>query len=248
MEATLYDWLDRLVSLPRFPFLWIGDCFSCCYMIRSQLHFTNPICSVWVMTLMLCATTPLIRMRDAEFTSLKLWQDVSCLSAFAIWSLFNYTPHDLFYRFSSACSPLLAIVRGYITARDVVLGIDVGFDSFTSPIDILAFGICFGLSKYVILLTFGRLLNQRVRNLAPVLLSFVTGSALYYLLRNDDTVFRAKVCTIGLLSVLGFLRELVSDGYYLRLFQRIWNFIVIFIPYYGNTWIPSAADSQAAAD
>jgi hypothetical protein len=202
---------------------------------------------------MLCATTPLITMRGSELTAMKAYQDCSSLIALTIWALFNYTPKDLFYRIARFCAPLIAILRGYISARDLILGLEVGVELFDSTMDVFSFAIGFGVARYVILIIFGRLLKQPVREFGPVLFTFVVGAVFHNGLVHGAFLperFKwlsqiAELLTIGFVSLLCFLRQVIPDDYYDRQWNRVVHLIALFIPYYGKTWIPDLQPVEA---
>ena len=242
---SLDSWIAFFNFLPRFPILFVFDCCSCCYLIRVQLKFRNPLFSLFLTIVMATITDNLFSLVEGRQYAL-FYDDRLLPIVIGVWALFNFSPFDITYKIADMCSLLIAIFRGYVSARDLTKAVDILSKRYTSWIFVVIFSVLFVASKYMIRSLFGKIMKQDVRSFGPIIFELACGAVFYYACTEMGQLCRqlcferekARLAVIVLLSMASFIRVCVSDKYYSAVWDKVEGLGALVIPYYGKTWIP----------
>jgi hypothetical protein len=244
--GSIYVYMRFIIFLPRFPFLYIADCFWTCYAMRRSLQIRNPILSL------------LLGLSIATFSdnwnsiltgqNFAIFENCWLAPAFVItWLLLNYFPWDLIFRFSQFVSLLFSFVVGFLTGRDLTHGIDLAANSFPGQaLPILAIGILFGSGRHIILHMYSILHKQKARTAGPVVFGMICAALFYYYATDyghlsDFLSFSRDDTRLGIvlgLSLLGFVHFVVRDSSFTAIYNVFGDLIGYIVPFYGGTWIP----------
>ena len=242
---SLDSWIEFFNFLPRFPILFVFDCCSCCYLIRSQLKFKNPLFSLFLTIVMATITDNLFSLVEGRQYAL-FYDDRLLPIVIVVWALFNFSPFDIVFEVAKLVSFLIAIFRGYVSARDLTKAVDILSKRYKFCVFVVILSVLFVASKYMIRSLFGKIMKQDVRSFGPILFELTVGTLIYYSLTDIGHVFKqicfdretTRLCVIALLAVASLIRHTVRDKVYSTAWDKVEGAVSLFVPYYGKTWIP----------
>lgn len=252
--------INFVISLPRYPILYILDSIACCYLIRS-IKFRNPLYSFTISLIMTSFPDSLYSYLTRSTIEV-LTNPYIVPIHLLIWLIFNFSPFDFVYRTFKKLSILTAIIIGLKEGSDVTLGVQIANSQYQFWIYKIIFAVIFASIKFIILSFFQRCMQQRVKSPGPIFFVSTICAIFYYstiAIQNGEFDINIKIdsrhkfnlkkffssisqetlsfITIFFACQLTIIRHYVKDEYYSRMWHKFENVIGSCIPYYGKTWI-----------
>jgi hypothetical protein len=244
--TSMSSWISLLNFMPRFPYLYVADAITSCFIVRSGARIDNPLLSF----LLGFSITTFSDNCDALLNNRKLasFEHPFLLPVFAcVWLAFNLFPFDLIYRLSKYVTFIGAFVNGFLAGRDVTRGVDLAVTHYpTSWVPVIAVGVCFGAGKHVLMHVYSVLCRQRARSAGPIIFGVAAAALGYYWFTDLGHISNrlwfdkeaARLVVLIVLSLFGFVHSAVKDSAFTAFHDVVGDAVAYFVPYYGAMWTP----------
>jgi hypothetical protein len=254
--TSISSWISLLNFIPRFPYLYVADAITSCFLVRSSARIKNPLIS-FVLGLTIATFADNC---DSVLNNRKLavFEHKWLFPVFAgVWLCFNYFPFDLVFKISriSFVSLLGAFVNGFLSGRDLTRGVDLAVIHYpTSWIPVIIIGTVLGAGKHVILHVYSSIYRQKARSSGPIIGGVVSAALAYYWFTDLGHISNkiwfdkeeTRLAILVVLSLFGFVHSAVNDSAFTAFSDVIADLIGCIVPYYGKTWTP--VESRPAAN
>jgi hypothetical protein len=242
--TSISSWMSFINRIPRFPYLYVADSFTTCFIIRSAARIKNPLIS-FVLGL---AIATFADNCDALLNNHKLavFEHKFLFPVFAgAWLIFNYCPFDLIFKLAKCVSLLGAFVNGFLAGRDVTRGVDLAVTHFpTSWIPVILTATFVGAGKHVLLYLYSGIYRQKARSAGPIIFGIMSAALAYYWFTDFGHISNSiwfdkeetRLAVIVVLSLFGFVHSAVNDSAFTTFHDVIAEIIGFVVPYYGQIW------------
>jgi hypothetical protein len=244
---SLSSWIFLVNFIPRFPYLYIADAVTSCFIVRSSLRIRNPLIS-FVLGLSLATFSDNY---EAVLSNRKLatFEHPWLTPVFAaVWLAFNFFPYDLLFKVSKFVSSIGAAVSGFLVARDAMRGVDLGVTHYpTNWIPVILTSVFCGAGKYIFLHAYSAFYRQKARSAGPIILGTTTIALSYYWFTDfghiSNTLWfdkeETRLVLLIVLSLFAIVHSIVDDCAFTAIYDAIGSAIGVIIPYYGAMWTPT---------
>jgi hypothetical protein len=245
--TSLSAWTSLINFIPRFPYVYACDCVVCCFLVRRSAKIPNPLFS-FVLSI---AMATLSDNFDAVLRNRKLATFEKPLLApifAAVWLLFNFTPLDLVFRLARFLAAPIALVGGFLAARDLTAATDLAITLYpTAWIPVILIATAAGAGRHIVLHAYAKIFRQPARSAGPVIFGAAAAALSYYWLTDYGHIsmrfwFDHEQTRLGVIvaaAVFGVVHWAVGDKPFAAAWAVAGDVIALVIPYYGSTWSPA---------
>ena len=241
----LSSWIQLLSLIPRFPYFYLFDCICACYLVRNFVRINSRILSFVITAFVASMTDNLFAATHDR--RLALFENQDLLIYFTpVWIIFNCCPFDVFYKIFNFIRPLIGLLNGALLAQAVTIGTDVAVEFYPSDLIIIfAFGIVFGIAKYILIFVTQRSLKQNGLNIFVFLFEVIVAFCMYYWFTDlghisDKFWFDkeyVRFFSMVTVAIIDSIRTILPESFITAICNLFSSFVAYFVPYYGSIWI-----------
>lgn len=244
------SWVKVIGEISYELILYTINVLASCYFIRQYIPIRSKIVSF---VLSLFFSTMHLNLQ-AVLSNLHLpvleQQDLIILFL-PIWILFNFTPFDIIFKIFRLFRPILGFFGGYVIGQAVVNFTDTADSKYPADFFLISITVigCSMAQYFLVLLYFKATKPKEAKcfNIFIILFEVFVAFNAYYWLTDlghiSNTLWfdkkDVKFCVQIAVGVLEFFRYLIPEFVYVAIYKFFESIVAFFIPYYGNTWVPS---------
>jgi hypothetical protein len=246
--TSIQSWITFINFIPRYPYLYIADAITSCFLVRPATRIKVPVASfVLGLTIATFADNCDSILNNRKFA---VFDHKWLFPVFAaVWLGFNYCPFDLVFKISkiSIVSLSGAFVNGFLAGRDVTRGVDLAVTHYpTSWVPVILIGTAVGAGKHILLYIYSAIYSGTARSGGPILSGVLSAALGYYWFTDlghiSNTLWfdkeETRLAVIVILSLFGFVHSAVKDSAFAAFHDVLADIVGFIMPYYGQTWTP----------
>ena len=236
-------WLPRAVlEYAQDQRLWSP--LVACYFVRRYGRVMNPLVSLVVSAFL--SSFPMNVISLLQHSGLAVFEDSLMFPwLLAVWVVFNFSPFDFVFYISWALAPLVYLVNGYWTARNLTRVVDLA--TILWPKSVPAAVVCamvVGAGHFLVMRCCPAVFGTRVRSPGVVLLATAAAALAYIFLTDINPISPTfwfdkgdmKIYVSLGMCAFSLLHWLVPDACFRAIWNGLGSVVGFFVPYYGSTW------------